>query len=72
LCQLTADACGVTVIAGPVEAAAIGNILVQALARGTLEGDRWTLREYLARNLELATYVPVDAMTKRFALRSLS
>jgi rhamnulokinase len=72
LCQLTADACGVTVIAGPVEAAAIGNILVQTLARGTLEGDRWTLREYVARNMELATYVPVDAMTKRFALRSLT
>jgi rhamnulokinase len=67
LCQLTADACGVTVVAGPVEAAAIGNILVQAKARGTLSGDRWSLRGYLSRNVDLVTYVPNDAMTRRFA-----
>ena len=34
LCQLTADACGLPVLAGPVEAAAIGNALVQARALG--------------------------------------
>ena len=35
--QLTADAIGVTVVTGPVEATAIGNILIQALALGHLE-----------------------------------
>jgi rhamnulokinase len=34
LCQLTADACGVPVLAGPVEATALGNVLVQARADG--------------------------------------
>ena len=34
LCQLTADALGVPVLAGPVEAAALGNVLVQARALG--------------------------------------
>ena len=38
LCQLTADACGLPVLAGPVEAAALGNALVQARAGGVLDG----------------------------------
>lgn len=36
LCQMTADACGREVIAGPVEAAALGNSMVQAVATGYL------------------------------------
>ena len=36
LCQLTADACGLPVEAGPVEAAALGNVLVQARAVGAV------------------------------------
>ncbi len=36
LCQATADACGRVVLAGPVEATAIGNLLVQAIAAGEL------------------------------------
>jgi rhamnulokinase len=37
LCQMTADACGREVIAGPVEAAALGNAMVQAVATGHLK-----------------------------------
>jgi rhamnulokinase len=36
LCQLTADACGRRVVAGPVEATALGNVMVQAVAHGLL------------------------------------
>ena len=49
LCQLTADACGLPVVAGPAEATALGNVLVQAralgAAPGTLDGMRALLRK---------------------------
>ncbi|MET7703251.1 rhamnulokinase family protein [Streptomyces sp. NPDC005485] len=57
LCQLTADACGLPVVAGPAEAAALGNVLVQARAHG-LVGDRTAMRELLARTQPLERYVP--------------
>lgn len=57
LCQLTADACGLPVIAGPVEAAALGNVIVQAAALG-LDGGRTALRELLARTQQLTRYEP--------------
>lgn len=44
LCQLTADACGLPVVAGPVEAAAAGNLAVQARAAGALDGGLAELR----------------------------
>lgn len=66
LCQLTADACGVEVFAGPVEAAAIGNILVQARSLGIIGGDRWALRHYLARHTTIDVYSPDSTMTKMF------
>jgi rhamnulokinase len=55
LCQLTADACGLPVIAGPVEATAYGNVLVQARAAGVVTGDRYRLRELL-QSIDTTTY----------------
>lgn len=57
LCQLTADACGLPVIAGPTEAAALGNVLVQARAHG-LVGDLAGMRGLLTRTQPLTRYEP--------------
>ncbi|MFD9392739.1 rhamnulokinase family protein [Streptomyces sp. NPDC060000] len=57
LCQLTADACGLPVVAGPTEAAALGNVLVQARAHGAV-GDRADMRRLLARTQPLTRYEP--------------
>ncbi|MFF6826488.1 FGGY-family carbohydrate kinase [Streptomyces longwoodensis] len=57
LCQLTADACGLPVVAGPAEAAALGNVLVQARAHGPA-GDRGALRDLLVRTQPLTRYTP--------------
>ncbi|WP_425840044.1 rhamnulokinase [Streptomyces fractus] len=57
LCQLTADACGLPVVAGPAEGAALGNVLVQARADGVV-GDRATMRRLVADTQPLARYEP--------------
>ncbi|MFJ9037304.1 rhamnulokinase family protein [Streptomyces sp. NPDC102406] len=57
LCQLTADACGLPVVAGPAEAAALGNVLVQARADGVL-GDRAAARRLVAGTQPLTRYEP--------------
>ncbi|WP_405608904.1 rhamnulokinase family protein [Streptomyces sp. NBC_00076] len=57
LCQLTADACGLPVVAGPTEAAALGNVLVQARAHGFV-GDLAGMRELLVRTQPLTRYEP--------------
>jgi sugar (pentulose or hexulose) kinase len=58
LCQLTADACGLPVIAGPVEAAALGNVLVQARALGAAPVDLAGMRALLRQTQPLARYEP--------------
>jgi rhamnulokinase len=58
LCQLTADACGLPVLAGPVEAAALGNACVQARTAGALPADRWEVRAWLRERLPFETYQP--------------
>jgi rhamnulokinase len=58
LCQLTADACALPVLAGPVEAAALGNVLVQARAAGVIGGDLAALRAVLRETQHIVWYEP--------------
>ena len=58
LCQLTADATGLPVVAGPVEGSALGNVLVQARAAGVLSGDLADLRRVVRNSFELVEYLP--------------
>jgi rhamnulokinase len=57
LCQMTADACERPVVAGPVEATALGNLLLQAMTLGLL-GSLDEARELVRRSVELRTYEP--------------
>jgi rhamnulokinase len=57
LCRLTADACGLPVVAGPVEATALGNVLVQARAHGIVT-DLPGMRSLVARTQDLRRYDP--------------
>lgn len=58
LCQLTAEATGLPVVAGPAEGTALGNLLVQARACGALSGDRTALRQVSIASSELNPYQP--------------
>ena len=64
LCQLTADALGLPVLAGPAEATALGNVLVQArslgAAPGSLDGMRALLRS--SAGLSLRSYSPTGGV----------
>jgi rhamnulokinase len=57
LCQLAADACAVPVVAGPAEATALGNLLLQARTMGDLPGDL-ALRDVAARSSSLDLFTP--------------
>ena len=57
--QFTANATGATVLAGPQEGTAIGNIMLQAKAAG-LVSNIWEMRSIIANGIELMKYVPED------------
>lgn len=59
LCQFTADACNRPVLAGPVEATALGNVLVQAIGLGLL-GSLAQGREVVRRSFEVRTFTPAN------------
>lgn len=71
LCQFAADACGIPVYAGPVEATAIGNIAMQAISAGELSSVA-EARAVVAASFPLDTYLPTanrapwDAAYDRF------
>jgi rhamnulokinase len=69
LCKLTANATGLPVRAGPVEATAIGNVAVQAITAGELSSVA-EARELAARSFPITTYEPTGDWTEareRFA-----
>jgi rhamnulokinase len=66
LCQLTANATGLPVLAGPSEATVAGNVMVQALAKGCVSTPA-EIREVVRRSSELVEYEPRD--TRRYQER---
>src|SRR5919107_78397 len=57
LCQLTADATRLPILAGPVEATALGNVMVQAYARGYV-GSLEEIRAVVRRSTDINRYTP--------------
>jgi len=59
LCKMTANACGVPVLAGPAEATVLGNVLAQMIAQGEVAGLR-EAREVVRGSVEVKEYEPED------------
>jgi sugar (pentulose or hexulose) kinase len=57
--QLTADATGRTVVTGPVEATAIGNVLMQAIGLGDIASLEQA-REIVRNSFDVEEYVPTS------------
>jgi rhamnulokinase len=57
LCQAAADACGRRVVAGPIEATATGNVMMQAVAAGDV-GSIAEAREIIRRSFSVEVYEP--------------
>lgn len=60
--QFTANAIGMPVIAGPSEATAIGNSMIQARSAGIVS-SRWEMRELIAASIQTETFEPQDEAT---------
>jgi len=60
LCQWTANACGLPVLAGPEEATLIGNLLVQQMSLGEID-SLVDAREVVSSSMDTITYEPQDA-----------
>lgn len=59
LSQMTADATGLEVLAGPIEGTIVGNIGMQAIAAGAVSNlSEW--REIVSKSFDLKTYTPVN------------
>ena len=67
LCQLTADATGLPVIAGPAEATCFGNVLVQARALGAAPGDLAGMRALIRSTQPLRSFTPTRDSTRAWA-----
>ena len=67
LCQLTADATGLPVIAGPAEATCFGNVLVQARALGAAPGDLAGMRALIRSTQPLRSFPPTRDSTRAWA-----
>jgi rhamnulokinase len=59
LCQMAADACNCRVIAGPIEATAIGNVMMQAVSHGQVASIAQA-REVIRRSFDVEEYTPQD------------
>ncbi len=57
LCQFTANATGLTVVSGPAEATALGNIMIQAMARGKIR-SLGEIRHLLRNSLKFKEFIP--------------
>jgi rhamnulokinase len=62
LCQMTADATGRVVLAGPVEATSLGNAIVQMITLGEL-ANIGEARQLIARSSDLVRYEPENTAT---------
>ena len=75
--QFTADCTGRTVVTGPVEATATGNVLMQAIALGQL-GSLAEARDLVRRSFDVENYLPSgqdrwdEAFTKLLSLQAAS
>jgi rhamnulokinase/L-fuculokinase len=59
LCQMTANSCGVNVIAGPIEATALGNVAAQFMANGDIK-DLKEARKIILESEQTVIYEPKD------------